>query len=129
MRGHLSDIYDLAWSPDSKFLLSGSVDNTAIIWNIEKAKGVQKFQDHSGFVQGVTWDPKNKYISTLSTDRSAKIYQNCKNKTDIKFFHKSTLKKFTINEASSNGLNCEKSLHFFSDELKCPSYLNYLKIP
>jgi WD40 repeat protein len=25
-------VYDLAWSPDSEFLIAGSTDNTASIW-------------------------------------------------------------------------------------------------
>lgn len=36
MRGHLEDVYDLCWSPDSTHLVSGSVDNTAIVWDIQK---------------------------------------------------------------------------------------------
>ena len=40
-RGHLEDIYDLAWSPDGNQLVSGSVDNSAIIWDINK--GVNYF--------------------------------------------------------------------------------------
>lgn len=36
MRGHLEDVYDLCWSPDSAHLISGSVDNTAIVWDIQK---------------------------------------------------------------------------------------------
>ena len=35
-RGHIEDVYDLAWSPDGIFLISGSVDNSAIIWDISK---------------------------------------------------------------------------------------------
>ena len=27
LRGHTADVYDLVWSPDSKYVLSGSVDN------------------------------------------------------------------------------------------------------
>jgi chromatin assembly factor 1 subunit B len=34
LRGSLSDIYDLAWSPDGKYIISGSIDNTARIWEI-----------------------------------------------------------------------------------------------
>ncbi len=34
LRGHGSDVYDLCWSSDSKHLISGSTDNTAIIWHI-----------------------------------------------------------------------------------------------
>lgn len=36
LRGHLNDIYDLCWSPDSVHLISGSVDNSAIIWDVTK---------------------------------------------------------------------------------------------
>ena len=41
MRGSLSDIYDLAWSPDGKYIISGSIDNTARIWEI----GTCTYQD------------------------------------------------------------------------------------
>lgn len=33
LRGHTEDVLDIAWSPDARHLLSGSVDNTAIIWD------------------------------------------------------------------------------------------------
>jgi WD40 repeat protein len=36
LRGHMEDIYDLSWSPDSLNLISGSVDNSAIIWDVHK---------------------------------------------------------------------------------------------
>ena len=35
-RSHLEDVYDLSWSPDSRFLISGSVDNSAIMWDVKK---------------------------------------------------------------------------------------------
>jgi len=31
-------IYDLAWSPDSEFLIAGSTDNTASIWKAGTGK-------------------------------------------------------------------------------------------
>jgi WD40 repeat protein len=33
LTGDLKDIYDLAWSPDGKHILSGSLDQTAKIWD------------------------------------------------------------------------------------------------
>ena len=36
LRGHIEDIYDLCWSSCSSFLISGSVDNTAILWDVAK---------------------------------------------------------------------------------------------
>ena len=35
-RGHLEDVYDICWSPDGNNLISGSVDNSAIIWDSTK---------------------------------------------------------------------------------------------
>lgn len=74
LRGHLEDIYDLAWSPKSTQLLSGSVDNTAIVWDAKRGKKVALLNDHKGFVQGVAWDPKGKYLATLSTDRYFRLF-------------------------------------------------------
>lgn len=69
LRGHLEDVYDLSWSMDSLSLISGSVDNTAIIWDIKKGRSKAILNDHKGFVQGVAWDPLDKIVATLATDR------------------------------------------------------------
>lgn len=74
LRGHMEDVYDLAWSPNSMFLISGSVDNTAMVWDINKGKSSHIYSDHKGFVQGVAWDPKNQYLATLSTDRYFRVF-------------------------------------------------------
>lgn len=79
LRGHLEDVYDLSWSPDSTSLISGSVDNTAIIWNIQKgSKSI--LEDHKGFVQGVAWDPNNDLVATLSSDRKMRVFQTTSKK-------------------------------------------------
>ena len=41
LRGHSSEVYDLAWSPSGTSLFSGAVDGNTIIWDIEKAKPSQ----------------------------------------------------------------------------------------
>lgn len=40
LRGHLDDVYDLSWSLDSKKLISGSVDNKAIIWDVKNGNNI-----------------------------------------------------------------------------------------
>ena len=96
LRGHVEDVYDLCWSPDNTQLLSGSVDNTAILWDVPKGyffvydipkrtasylnsnfftgKANVIFSEHKGFVQGVAWDPKNQFVATLSSDRNCRVY-------------------------------------------------------
>ncbi|XP_049546922.1 chromatin assembly factor 1 subunit B [Anopheles darlingi] len=74
LRGHMEDVYDLSWSPNSQFLVSGSVDNTAMVWDVMRGKSQAILHDHKGFVQGVAWDPKDKYLATLCTDRVFRVF-------------------------------------------------------
>ena len=68
-RSHLDDVYDLSWSPCSQFLLSGSVDNSAIITNVHKNQKISHLSDAKSFVQGVAWNPKHNLLATHSSDR------------------------------------------------------------
>ena len=43
-RGHVEDIYDACWSGSSGLLVTGSVDNTAIIWDV--SKGITNLNSH-----------------------------------------------------------------------------------
>ncbi|XP_065202703.1 chromatin assembly factor 1 subunit B [Planococcus citri] len=74
LRLHIDDVYDLSWSSDSTHLVSGSVDNTAVMWNIVTGTKVHVFREHKGFVQGVSWDPLLKYVATLSSDRTLRVF-------------------------------------------------------
>lgn len=73
LRGHLQDVSDLYWSPDGLKLISGSVDNSAIVWDVFKGTKLHIFNEHKGFVQGVAWDPLNKYLATVSHDRDLRL--------------------------------------------------------
>jgi len=105
LRGHSGDVYDLSWNPESKYLISGSVDNYCMIWNIEKAKCVNRFMDHEHFVQGVSWDPRNKYILTQSSDKSVRFYKNTNSKLEMKFIYINQLKRFEIKNNNKNNNN------------------------
>jgi len=82
LRGHLQDVIGLSWSPCSKFLISCSTDNTAIVFDVKKGTKVKMLDDHKGWVNGVSWDPLNKFVLTLSSDRHLRVYntKNYKNK-------------------------------------------------
>lgn len=38
LRGHVGDVMDLSWSNDSSYLVSGSLDGSAIMWSIQGGK-------------------------------------------------------------------------------------------
>ncbi|KAF5111964.1 hypothetical protein DV454_004475 [Geotrichum candidum] len=73
-RSSISEIYDLAWSPDSQYLIAGSMDNVARVYNASTGQCIRELAEHSHYVQGVAWDPFNEYIATQSSDRSVHIY-------------------------------------------------------
>lgn len=74
LRGHIEDICDLAWSKDGQFLLSGSVDNSAILW--DAAKGIKLWCSDliKGYVQGVAIDPHAQFMAAISSDRTLRVY-------------------------------------------------------
>lgn len=74
LRGHVEDVCDLTWSNDGKFLLSGSVDNSAILWDINKGIKIWCSDLIKGYVQGVAIDPHNEFMAAISTDRTLRIY-------------------------------------------------------
>ncbi|KAL1625095.1 Chromatin assembly factor 1 subunit [Neofusicoccum ribis] len=69
-----SEIYDMAWSPDGAFFITGSMDNVARIYNAQNGQIVRQIAEHSHYVQGVAWDPLNEFVATQSSDRSVHIY-------------------------------------------------------
>ncbi|KAF1952694.1 WD40 repeat-like protein [Byssothecium circinans] len=70
----VSEIYDLAWSPDGAFFITGSMDNVARIYSSQSGSLVRQIAEHHHYVQGVAWDPLNEYVATQSSDRSVHIY-------------------------------------------------------
>lgn len=74
LRGHLDDIYDISWSKDGNFLVSSSMDNTAVLWDMQKYNKLHIFSDFKGYVQGVSWDPLNQYVASIAIDRTLRIH-------------------------------------------------------
>jgi WD40 repeat protein/uncharacterized caspase-like protein len=57
--GHTEKITSLAFSKDGKWLLSGSTDNTARLWEVSSAKEVRKFQEEDLDITAVGISPDN----------------------------------------------------------------------
>lgn len=74
LRGHVEDICDLAWSKDGSTLLSGSVDNSAILWDAVKGCKIWCSDLIRGYVQGVAIDPHCRYMAAICSDRTLRIY-------------------------------------------------------
>lgn len=73
--GSSSEIYDLAWSPDSKYVIAGSMDNVTRVYAVSTGQQIAQTAEHNHYVQGVAWDPLNEYLASQSADRSVHIYK------------------------------------------------------
>ncbi|KAG8761499.1 HIR complex subunit [Ceratobasidium sp. 423] len=73
--GHESDVTDLAWAPEDRYLASVGLDSLVIIWSGYNLDPIIKLNGHQGFVKGVTWDPVGQYLATQSDDKSVKVWR------------------------------------------------------
>lgn len=96
LRGHIEDICDLAWSKDGRYLLSGSVDNSAIFWDALRGTKIWCSDLIKGYVQGVALDPISKLMAVISTDRSLRIYNQSDRKQLTKIRRVNMKNKYKI---------------------------------
>jgi len=74
-RYHAAPIVTVAWSPDGKYIASGSEDNTIIIWNPENGKFMQRLQGHTKPICSVVWSSDSKTLVSCSEDGSVKVWK------------------------------------------------------
>ena len=114
LKRHNDDVYDVAWSPDSRRVITGSVDNTCIIWDAARGKDITTLEGHSQFVQGVCWDPAGSYLVSQSNDRSCRIY--FENSSIVAAAHKGTKARqrlqllMSINNRSRRPYRCIQAI-------------------
>lgn len=51
LRGATADIYDMSWSPESRYLACGSIDRRAHIWEVTTKRSIATLEDHANYVQ------------------------------------------------------------------------------
>ncbi|HRI58851.1 MAG TPA: caspase family protein [Saprospiraceae bacterium] len=71
--GHITGLQDIAFSPDGKYVLTGSTDHTAKLWDL-KGHEIQTFTGHKNSVESVAFSPDGKRVLTGSTDSTAILW-------------------------------------------------------
>ncbi|NES83307.1 MAG: protein kinase [Moorea sp. SIO2B7] len=74
LKGHLSSIHSLSFSPDGKYLASGSADQTIKIWNLKQAQVKHTFSGHSSIVEAVIFSPDGKMLVSGSWDYTIRFW-------------------------------------------------------
>ena len=72
--GHSDMVFSLAFSPDGKYAISGSQDQTLKLWDISTGKEIRTFQGHSSTIKSVAFSPNYKYALSGSGDNTMKLW-------------------------------------------------------
>ncbi len=73
--GHIAAVFSLAWSyTDGTYIVSGSDDSTARVWNSGSGADFRVFSGHSGKVTGLAWSPDGKKIASASYDQTVRVW-------------------------------------------------------
>src|SRR5712692_3845768 len=64
--GHSDAVLSLAWSPNGKYLASGSNDTTVQVWNATTGKRTLIYHGHKTGVTTISWSPDGSRIASGS---------------------------------------------------------------
>ncbi|MFL5807811.1 MAG: protein kinase domain-containing protein, partial [Roseiflexaceae bacterium] len=73
--GHTQQAWSVAFSPDSRYMLTGSLDHTARLWDTQTGQELRRFTGHTDTVRSVAFSPDGKYVLTGSNDTTARLWE------------------------------------------------------
>ena len=73
-QGHTDDINSLAFSPTSQTIVSGSDDQSVIIWNTRSGYALRRLGDHGEIVRRVAFSPNSLFVATGCDDGAVRIW-------------------------------------------------------
>jgi WD40 repeat protein len=65
----------LAFSPDGRYALTGSADNTAKLWSVPDGAYVKNLGEYSYAVTSIAFSPDGLYLLTGSVDGTALLWE------------------------------------------------------
>ncbi|TFK72834.1 WD40 repeat-like protein [Pluteus cervinus] len=73
--GHASLVTSVAFSSDNRYVISGSKDQSIIIWNVETGQQVgNRLQGHTSIVTSVGFSSSDEYVVSASDDKTVRIW-------------------------------------------------------
>jgi len=73
--GHTARVNSIAFSPDGRYILSGSYDTTIKLWEFSTGREIRSFVGHTDAVTSVAFDPDGQHIISGSWYGSVKVWR------------------------------------------------------
>lgn len=74
LKGHDSNVYDLAFSPDGRFLASGGADNTALVFDLQTFTIAHRLEGHEKRVNQLAFSSDGRRLFTASYDGELRLW-------------------------------------------------------
>src|SRR5262249_48422874 len=71
---HTNEIRCLAYSPDGRFLATGSFDRSAVIWDAAALQPLARLGEHEGVIEAVAFSPDSKRLVTACADGVLRLW-------------------------------------------------------
>jgi len=75
LKGHSGAVLSLDFSKDGKYLASGGMDDTAILWDIKKRTRLLRLKGHVGDVNVVRFAAKGRHLVTGGDDKTVRLWR------------------------------------------------------
>ena len=75
LKGHSDIVWSVCWSPDGKYLASGSADEIIVIWDAKSGLAIKTLHGHSKDVTSISWSRDGKYLTSGSEDKTIIIWE------------------------------------------------------
>ena len=72
--GHQDTVTSLTWSPDMRYLLSGSADRTVRLWRGTKERELCRFAGHTAAVRSVVLSADSRRALSGGEDRTVRLW-------------------------------------------------------
>src|SRR5438105_3002589 len=77
LKGHTETVYTVSFSPDGRYVLTGSFDKSLKLWQAATGKEIKTFggqAGHQNLVLAASFSPDGRLIASGSSDNTAKIW-------------------------------------------------------
>lgn len=75
-KGHSGPVFNVSWSPQGHYFMSGGWDRTARVWMQDHASAQRLLVGHDTSISAVAWHPNGTYVFSASdeTDKSIRMW-------------------------------------------------------
>lgn len=75
LTGHTNGVNNVSFSPDGKFAVSTSLDQTAKVWKVGTWRLIATLKGHHDNVTNVIFSPNGQRLATISSDNSLRMWE------------------------------------------------------